>query len=320
MLDAGPRLRVGMFHTKYLEPIINLNPTYSTEDVCLNPTKVGQAGAHLRALYHGAASLEPRPQSLRLAVYGFTNSYNAVPGVKELRGAERDRERLKKWCSTHASDLRFDYLVIPEADKAAVESTLISCSQGKATLCYFNGHIEMLRGERMYITGQPSDRGMGQTTEDLYIPLARMRNLLLGTPISTKLVLVSDICCVPNFLGLPYVARRDARGIWAWEKTDEYESWMANSQNQGKSVLHFAATDESGVAYEWGSIGGIFTREFCNVEIWESLRARLDTMHAYISPFVYKYANKGVQHPELYSSHEIDFEDRDALKKNLGMV
>jgi len=110
---------------------------------------------------------------------------------------------------------------------------------------------------------------------------------------------------------------------------DDAEGCAPNSWLGDKVVLHYAATDVGQTAHEFNSTGGIFTREFCNVDLLEeiSLEERSQSIQGYMDKFFNEYKDmklkeghlveRPVQHHRVYSSHKQDLKDK-YLFRQLG--
>ncbi|QRV95690.1 hypothetical protein RhiJN_23708 [Ceratobasidium sp. AG-Ba] len=238
------------------------------------------AGSLSRSFVQGAASVEP---------VAF------VIGGRGILGARKDTERISEWTKRFVNPNKI--MVENDVSKRMLEPIFEGCRR-QPTFLYLNGHASSLE----YF---PQDCGSG-------ISFERTRQLLIDTPRSMKLVMVTDMCECSNFLKLPFVAYCTRQG-WVWNETKEYQADPDGFGDERKKILHFAATDESGAAYSWESIGGVFTKEFSNVSPGTGLGKRLDQTQAWITPILDKHAGGVVQFPQLYSSHKFDFEKENIL-------
>ncbi|QRV81218.1 hypothetical protein RhiJN_09233 [Ceratobasidium sp. AG-Ba] len=265
-----------------------------------------------RSLYLGAVPLAPSYQR-GPAVYIIANLYKNITEHEHISlGGHKDCESVKEWAKRLTRGSKTDIYVSTDADVDEIRPVLKNCGDGP-TFVYLNGHTEWSAEKKSYLATEYSAPTKDVPGVVKGVPFEIMREWIIGaSPGPMDLLLVTDICFCPNFLRLPYLARK-VDGVWVWIKT-EYYTEESSSYWEDKNILHFAATDEDGEAYEWESIGGIHTREFCNVKPNVSLRSRLDDMQCSIDRIVSEFADGATQHAPLYSSYEADFEDKHIFK------
>ncbi|QRV95689.1 hypothetical protein RhiJN_23707 [Ceratobasidium sp. AG-Ba] len=227
-------------------------------------------------------------------------------------GGRKDYERVREWARWLAPGSKTGVYISTDAKLDEIRPVLESCGGGP-TFVYLNGHTEWSAEKKSYLATEYSAPTKDVPGVVKGVPFEVMREWIIGPSLDPiDLVLVTDICFCPNFLRLPYLACK-TDGVWVWVKT-EYYTEESSSYWEDRNILHFAATDEDGEAHEWESIGGIHTREFCNVKPNASLRRRLDEMQRSIDQIVPKFANGATQHAQLYSNYEADFEDEYVLR------
>ncbi|QRV81219.1 ICE-like protease (caspase) p20 domain protein [Ceratobasidium sp. AG-Ba] len=268
-------------------------PTLRTVHVSANPLG--------RTLFEGAAPLGPE------AVVVTSSYQHSVRHA--LAGSDTDLARMKSFFALIVGQANVK--VWKDPGQGALNAIFHKCRQRPSCL-YVNGHASSSK----YF---PNDSTLEEDwfADSSGAPFSEIRLALIDTPDPMKLIVVADMCGCYNFLSEPLKSVEDGRK-WSWKETKEYQMDGSGSWDESKEILHFAATEESGEAHEWESIGGIFTREFSNVHPDTSLGARLDTMEAYILPFLDKYARGKVQKPQIYSSHKFDFDQVGVLKAILS--
>lgn len=230
----------------------------------------------------------------------------------ELKSAAQDIPRIKYWVSRIKSQVDVEDA---EARGECVREVLQN-PRTLSRMLYIAGHTTRQNGEPVYLPANCYEGG--PQTAAPGVPFSEMRFLLLKDPLPMPLLFISDFCDAGNVLRLPYVLRYDGAKSY-WEETNDClpSDWPID-----KTILHYAAADRDQKAHEFTTIGGIFTREFCNisprkhVSLGERSRLMQKGMDTYFNE--YERLNPGMrpeQKHQVYSSHKQDLDDIRPFKR-----
>ncbi|KAG8773977.1 hypothetical protein FRC12_002204 [Ceratobasidium sp. 428] len=128
-----------------------------------------------------------------------------------------------------------------------------------------------------------------------------------------------------NFLELPFVLKMDDHKNLYWDSSSG-GSMTSRTQVGQQAILHFAGAEAGCQVHEFASTGGIFTREFCNVDPRStSLTRWARQMRDGVTRFIDAYnqvrpSDQGCppQVPQIYSSRQWDLDDTNICRK-LGL-
>lgn len=229
----------------------------------------------------------------------------------ELKALDKDIKRFRYWGSRVKSQV--------DIEEAGARGQLVrdalQIPRTSSRMLYIGGHTTRQNGEPVYL---PADcYEAGPQTVALGLPFSEMRDLLLKDSLPRPLLLVTDFCDGGNVLRLPYVLCYDSAESY-WKETNDCvpSDWPSE-----KTILHYAAADKDREAHEFTTIGGIFTREFCNISprkhmsLAERSRSIRNGMDTYFNEYELDRGIRLEQKHQVYSSHKLDLNDVRPLKR-----